>query len=266
MFQTTKFPVTEWFTDLALYQPVDYGTSSPPAVKAILTYTGKLDFYCPECQKSATFEGVLSAETQNSMASEIMATKSFGFASGFWTQHIFSKQLACTRAGHLANFYFQIQNGKLYKVGQQPAIADIHIGEMQPYLSVLGLDRVKRLEKAISLAANGDGLGSYIYLKQLFLSLLSEMDAIEQSDNPNDQAIRTMEPVVEKIQRLASRVPSFLIEHPELYAMIDEPLETLTDDTCLKHFKALNTAVYFLIDAKLAEAQYLARQREATSE
>ena len=154
-FLAANWPVADWFVKLPLYSPVDIGSNSSSAVKAILTSTLSVDFYCPSCKKDSTFQGILSADTQNSVASEMMAIKSFGIASGFWSQTIFSKQLACPRAGHKATFYFQVEDGKLVKVGQYPSIADIHYGERLDFSVALGETRTREIDKAVELAAQG---------------------------------------------------------------------------------------------------------------
>jgi hypothetical protein len=263
MMTSPKFPVIDWFKQLALYTPVDIGPSSPPAVKAILTFTGKLDFYCPDCAQEATFEGILSTETQNSISSEIMAIKGFGFASGFWTQHVFSKQLNCTRAGHSVSYYFQLQNGKLLKVGQFPAIADIHYGEVRHYLPILGEARSRDIQQAIALASSNLGIAAYSYIKKLFASLLGDAQQRALAANQAPASDYASASYQQRVRALAAYLPEFIVQHPEFYSLLDEPLESLNDSQCLAAFDALKTAVLFMVDHKMAQHQYQQRLQEA---
>ncbi|MGZ8251174.1 MAG: hypothetical protein ACXW1P_02415 [Methylophilaceae bacterium] len=253
MSTSTDFPVTDWLLSLPLYTPVAIGSNASPTVRAILTYVAIVDFYCPACKKFTPFQGVLSLETQNSMASELMAAKSFGVAAGFWTQKKFSKELSCTRANHKTIFHFQIEDGHLLKVGQYPSIADINFGEVLEFASALGEQRTHELNKAIELAGNGAGLGAYIYLKKIFESLLEDAHQIALSNKAWDEAGYLAANISNKVKILAPHLPSFILEHPEHYAMLDHGLDELTDAICLEQFNALKTAVLVITDERLAQ-------------
>ena len=61
------------------------------------------------------------------------------------------------------------------KVGQYPSVADIHIAQVKQYKKVLGESYIKDFTKAIGLAANGIGTGSFVYLRRVFEHLVSEI-------------------------------------------------------------------------------------------
>jgi len=253
MSTSTDFPVADWLLSLPLYTPVAIGSNASPTVRAILTYVAIVDFYCPACKKFTPFQGVLSLETQNSMASELMAAKSFGVAAGFWTQKKFSKELSCTRANHKTIFHFQIEDSHLLKVGQYPSIADINFGEVMAFAPALGELRTRELNKAIELAGNGAGLGAYIYLKKIFESLLEDAHQIALSDKTWDEAGYLKANISDKVRILATHLPSFTLEHPEHYAILDQDLDDLTDTACIEQFNALKTAVLVITDEQLAQ-------------
>lgn len=261
-----------------LYEPVEIGSGSPPAVKAILTYTGKVDMFCLECRQSATFEGQLSVETQNSIASELMASKSFGFASGFWTQEIFSKQLKCTRADHLLSFYFHIVDGKLRKVGQYPALTDIHCGEMAAFSNVLGEQGCGYLDKATTLAAQQHYLGAFTYLKKLMSLLLDKismhaglgsgnyMSSLPMADPNQTLFMHNMPGLMSRLQHLAKYLPPYVTEHLDELRVLDHDIDDLTEATCKNSFHATRMHLLFLIDQQLAQQQYTLRLKEAQSD
>jgi len=260
-FLAANWPVADWFVKLPLYSPVDIGSNSSSAVKAILTSTLSVDFYCPCCKKESTFQGILSPDTQNSVASEMMAIKSFGIASGFWSQTIFSKQLACPRAGHKATFYFQVEEGKLVKVGQYPSIADIHYGERLEFSAALGEARTREIDKAMELAAQGKGMGALVYLKKL-------VDSLTQDANTGDAVLWAQDDSYhQRFAKLSaqakSAIPEFLLQHPELYAVLDSDLQALSEEECLKEVEGLKTTVFFLADQKVAQVRLAKRLEEA---
>lgn len=251
-----NWPVASWFKTLPLYTAVDIGSNSSSAVKAILIATVSVDFYCPACKKESTFQGILSPDTQNSVASEMMAIKSFGIASGFWKQTIFSKQLACARAGHKATFYFQVEEGKLLKVGQYPSIADIHYGEMLDYASALGQLRVREMNNAIELAAEGKGLAAIGYLKRIIDSLL---DDICQHSPQLDKNLYDEAAYPQKLSLINSHaagvIPEFLLKNPEFYAVLDTDPATLSEEQCMQQFEQLKLTAFFLMDQNVAVAR-----------
>ena len=263
MTAATAIPVTDWLLDLPLYTPVDIKERVSPSVKAILTYTGIVDFYCPACQLHTPFQGLLSLETQNSMASELMAAKAFGFASSFWLQTRFSKELACTRAGHKVIFHFQVEEQQLLKVGQYPSIAAIHYGELLHYADALGEQGLHDLHHADALSANSNSLGAYIYLRKLFETQL-QMAYVQAQARPGWQAPGYADAsIAAKVALLAQHLPAYLVQHPALYALLDLPVTELTEATCHRHYEALKTAVLLMADATLATNTRVLRESEA---
>ena len=269
MSASSSTPVASWLIDLPLYSPVEIGKHTPPTVKAILTYVDIIDFYCTTCKKDTPFKGVLSLETQNSMASELMAAKSFGMASGFWTQTKFSKELACTRANHKVAFHFQIEDGKLLKIGQYPSIANIHFGELVPYLPALGESRAYALQKAVALAADSAGIGAFVYLKKLFESLLEDAHqqaVVNQTLDKNwDETSYQSSPPQERINMLSKHLPAYLVDHAANYSILTTPLEELTDQDCLTQFATIKTGIFFMVDHAIAQEQYAHRLKESES-
>jgi len=253
---SAEFLVADWLLNLPLYSPVTIDSPTSPTVRAILTYVSIIDFYCPFCKKYTPFQGLLSTETQNSIVSERMAVKGFGVTAGFWQQKKFSKELACKRAEHKVTFHFQIEDGKLLKVGQYPSIAEINFGEALDFAEALGEQRARDLNKAIELAGLGAGLGAYIYLKKVFLSLLEDAHQkakLKKSSSKHwDEACYSNAAISDKVKLLSLHMPSIIVQHPEYYAILDRNLDQLSDQECLNRFNPLKTAVLVIADERLA--------------
>ena len=70
----------------------------------------------------------------------------------------------------------------IMKVGQYPTIADMHKAQIKQYKSVLSEEEMKEFTRAIGLAANGVGIGSFVYLRRIFEKLIAEAYALSTKD------------------------------------------------------------------------------------
>ena len=91
-----------------------------------------------------------------------------------WHLPYFSKKVICARNNHNVDFHFVLKGNSLIKIGQYPSLADIAIGDISQFEKALGDKRLQELNKAIGLAAHGVGIGSYVYLRRVFESLIEE--------------------------------------------------------------------------------------------
>lgn len=106
-------PIKYWLLDFPLYSPVEISSDINKAIKAILIFKKTMDFYCPDCKQSATFNAVISADTEKAIQDEIRNNKQrlLAKAAGspltqrdVWQLPSFSKKIVCTRANHLVDF------------------------------------------------------------------------------------------------------------------------------------------------------------------
>ena len=116
--------------------------------------------------------------------------------------------------------YHDYDNSILMKVGQYPSVADIHIGQVKQYDKVLEKPILKEFTKAIGLAANGVGIGSFVYLRRIFENLV--MDAYNealQDGNVNAEQFEKQR-MDEKIESLNGYLPSFIVENHGIYGIL----------------------------------------------
>ena len=96
--------------------------------------------------------------------------------------------LKCKRYNNLFHFFIHLEKDEtgntisIAKVGQYPSIADLHIKQIHRYDKVLNKDKMKELTKAIGLAANGIGIGSFVYLRRIFEHLVFEAFQIAKKE------------------------------------------------------------------------------------
>ncbi|GAL83618.1 hypothetical protein KLA_07742 [Sporocytophaga myxococcoides] len=91
--------------------------------------------------------------------------------------------IKCKRYGDVLDFFIHYNADKhiLMKVGQFPSVADFHIQELKKYQKVLNKEKLKEFSKGIGLAANGVGIGSFVYLRRIFEHLI--WDSFDQHKN-----------------------------------------------------------------------------------
>ena len=74
--------------------------------------------------------------------------------------------------------HYDVSAGFIEKVGQYPSVADIAIAQIRQYSKVLSKPYMRDFTRAIGLAANGVGTGSFVYLRRIFEHLVDEIAKI----------------------------------------------------------------------------------------
>lgn len=174
--------------------------------------------------------------------------------------------LRCKRYGTFLHYLIHVEYDEddkdnilsISKVGQYPSVADFHIGQVRKYNKVLPEDKMREFTKAIGLAANGVGIGSFVYLRRIFEHLVFE--ALEVAKKGNEQFdIATFNAVRmgEKIQMLSGYLPDCLVENHTIYGILSMGIHELSEETCKKYFSILRESIEMILDEKLE-----ARQKE----
>ncbi len=149
------------------------------------------------------------------------------------------------------------------KVGQFPSLADLHTHEVKSYDKLLTKDVRAEFVKAIGLAAHGVGIGSFVYLRRIFESLIiSTYEAHDVGVPPAEFKMLRME---EKIGLLRGHLPSFLVENSMMYGMLSSGIHELSEEQCLNHFDLLRTGIEIILDQQLEEKNRLDRLNKAAA-
>ena len=144
----------------------------------------------------------------------------------------------CQRYGDklYVQIHYDRNEGYVEKVGQYPSVADIHIAQIKKYRRVLGESYIRDFTKAIGLAANGVGTGSFVYLRRIFEHLVDELskEAIAKGDiNSHDYATSKMD---NKLKMLEDYLPDVLKDNKPLYGVLSKGIHELSEEDCLKYF------------------------------
>jgi hypothetical protein len=122
--------------------------------------------------------------------------------------------------------------------------------------------KLKEFSKSIGLAANGIGIGSYVYLRRIFETLIVDAKNMAESDgaitDDDYQKVR----VEDRIKLLAEYLPNFLVENKSMYSILSLGIHELDEETCLAHFDSLRVGIEIILDEKLEEI----RKKEKTEE
>lgn len=222
----------------------------------------EIDGYNPIMQCDSTFILYSSINTtvQNSIGrSSIVVESVSGKTDRFNT---FEVILKCKRYGIFLHYLIHIGRNEdgdvkfISKVGQYPSVADFHIGQIHKYDKVLTKDKMKELTKAIGLAANGIGIGSFVYLRRIFEYLVFEAFEIAKTEkldfDVNAFAVVRMN---EKIQMLSGFLPSFMVENYAIYGILSKGIHELSEEECKEYFAVLKLSIEMILEEKLEKFQ-----------
>jgi hypothetical protein len=163
--------------------------------------------------------------------------------------------IECKRFGDKLRFYcvYDASTRIFMKVGQYPSVADIHIHEIKQYSKLLPREKLKEFTRAIGLAANGVGIGSFVYLRRIFEFLINDSYQEGLKNGIVSEGDYNRARMDEKIELLKSELPPFLVEHKELYSILSLGVHELDENTCLENFDTLRVGIEIILDEKLEE-------------
>lgn len=143
----------------------------------------------------------------------------------------------------------------LIKVGQFPSVADIHIGQVKQYDKVLEKPILREFTKAIGLAANGVGIGSFVYLRRIFENLVFDAFNEAKDDNAVDEGQFNSLRMDEKIKSLNGYLPSFIVESNSIYGVLSKGIHELTEEECLAYFDCMRQSIELILDERLEQLE-----------
>ena len=237
-----EFKLETFFFDTPIYTNVEVKTNTDE-FKALfhLMYARDIEGYNPWRKVQSTFK-----------ISRRMTYEDSNFINngGFGTIC-----LNCKRYHDEFRFYCYWDPGEkiIIKIGQFPTVADFHIGEIKQYSKLIPQEKLKEFTRAVGLAANGVGIGSFVYLRRIFEYLISEAyekAKIEKVVSESDFQKARMDG---KIELLSSYLPAFLVENKSIYSILSLGIHELDENTCLAHFDTLRVGIEIILDEQLDE-------------
>lgn len=207
--------------------------------------TPNFDAYCPYCKQDTPFK--LNPLVFTGKWEDITDRLTF-----------LPVTISCTRRGHIITFWLRQFRIHLMKAGQDPSLADIANDETRTkYRAVLKGKNSAELYKAIGLAAHGEGIGSFVYLRRIFERLVNsrfqEFKDVEGWSEPEFERLR----MDEKIDVLKDHLPPSLVEMRRIYSIFSKGLHELENDLCLKFFDVGKRSIITILEDDLKKKEEL---------
>lgn len=231
-------PKTFYF-ELPIYTPIKITDDNKHQLRALLQDSGPLDYYNPTLGENSTFR---VSPIYNAHLQEFMSKGGMAYAL-----------MGCVRTGEQYYFFYHYdRNNQVFmKIGQYPSIATFHISQVKKYNKILGNEKLKEFTRAIGLAANGVGIGSFVYLRRIFEGLIEEAHVKARITEGWDEKAYSGARMAEKIEFLREYLPAFLVENKALYGILSVGIHALTEQDCLAYFETVKVGIELILDEKL---------------
>ena len=235
-----------------------------PRASFILDYSGPLDSYCLFCHKGSVFHGV---QTERPTLGYNYYDTLLGNLS------CYQKVFRCSRdEQHDLCFFFSTgltifiddkKYGFIQKIGQLPSLADLASSEIQKYRKILGEDRYAEFNRAIGLNAHGVGVGTFVYLRRIFESLVEDAhhEALNDSSWDDSAFQGRME---DQILLLKDWLPHSLVKNRAAYVILSTGIHDLTENECRQYFPILKSSIELILDEKMRKEEQQAKDKEVT--
>jgi hypothetical protein len=261
--EKTATPVTtlaNFLLDAPLYEEFEMGGGDEEFLAELSGRTdrqkkgvaAKLDGYCPNCKRDTTY-----------------SLSPIKLGDGHWADasHRFlfcSAYITCARESwHTLHFWFFISGTRILKVGQHPSLADVANSELRAkYKAVLKGSNWSELYKAIGLAAHGEGIGSFVYLRRVLERLVqSRFDTFKSDHGWREDEFKGLR-MDEKIQFLKEHLPAYLVETRKIYGIFSQGVHELNNDQCLAFFEVGKRSILLILQDDLVKQEELAARKE----
>ena len=269
MKQLEDFTISEFFFDIPLYTEIKITDKNISIFEDILLFRKEqisFEGYNPLKKADSTF--IIEKEFKDKLASHTFSLSEsyknpieiFLETGGYRTINA-----KCKRYNDLFTFsiFYDAEKRLLLKIGQYPSIADFHIYEIKQYDKLLSNDVLKEFTKAIGLAANGVGIGSFVYLRRIFENLILESFEEAKQEGKVEEETFSRSRMDEKIGLLEDYLPPFLVENKSIYSILSKGIHELDENTCLKYFEFMKVGIEIILDQKLEKKKQKEKEEEA---
>jgi len=226
-----------------------------------------LDSYCTVCEKDTTFISEIDQYSANQLEKVLVGSgyNSRGdgnladFLKALEEIGLFQRIFTCPRPNsdneHNQIFLFRVVNGKLIKIGQSPALADLTHKEIKKYQK-LDKNVYQELNRAIGLASHGIGVGAFVYLRRIVEKhiLQPKLDVLVLKDQTSKEEIANSN-FKSKISMVKADLPKFLVENTKLYSVLSKGIHSLEEDECKMYFPILRASIEIILDQEIEEIE-----------
>lgn len=259
----------DFYLGVPLYAPVEYEGDETWNVLDVLYFNGTYDSFCIKCRRESTFKVNAPerpvAHKRDHALEQSLKQRGVKPQPPRLESSVFTVKSSCTRQElHKQDFIFFIDHqithdesgsasvkSTFQKIGQQPSYGDLHMLQVKKYVHVLDKQQLGELTRAVGLASHDVGVGSYVYLRRIFETLVEEAHVAARADANWDEEAYARSRMNEKVAALKAHLPAFLVEHPGMYSLLSKGIHELSEQDCLKHFSTLRLGIELILDERL---------------
>ncbi len=267
----------DWFLKEPLYSSYIINDSNYREVIRTEFFQGTLDTYCLECERESVFQSevrlpIIEPIAHNQPAKNLEELLSKGTAwfiqeelnagvneiinNHALKDRTFIVKFYCTRVPlHPLFFYFLVKNSTLSKIGQYPSIADLQTDVLKKYRKTLDKQLFGEFNRAIVLYTHDIGIGSFVYLRRIFESLIEKAHTMAFYIEGWDEEKYKKCGVDERILLLRKYLPNFLVENRKIYIILSKGIHSLTEDECLQFFEPIKLGIELILDEKIEQEE-----------
>ena len=185
----------------------------------------------------------------------------------------FEISMQCTRnESHAVRLYFQfevttrfekIEDGKpsqliktyhLTKCGQWPSLVDFQLHQIEGLSAAFSDDDVREWKRSLMTQAHGFYVAGCVHLRRMFESILIEArSSIDGGKHAGKEwpefDVGTRMP--DRVKLVASELPSFIVEHPELYGVLSKGVHQLTEEECARELPTLQQCMRLIAEQRI---------------
>lgn len=263
MYPDHKMTTQDFIFDVPLYQWVVEDTDTIVHQLQFFVWDANIPLfegYNPIRKVDSTYQVYRGIETRHNIESQ----SGLGHVRDqFWQDdNLWYVTLECKRYGdklHLM-LLLRAEDHAIMKVGQYPSVASLHIAKVKQYNNILDKEDAKEFAKAIGLAANGVGIGSFVYLRRIFENLIykSAEQAILDGEITEDTFSRLR--MEEKINAIKNYLPETLVEIKSIYGILSKGIHELSEEECLGYFDVMRNSIELILD-EILERKKKARKK-----
>jgi len=251
-----------------IYSRLDISKASKQDILGFQYFQGPVDAYCMECGAPSIFESEVELpRIHTGGPSFVPDTLERALLhldeDDAHRNRTFQIELSCTRnREHRIWFLFLVRGDTLIKVGQYPSAADFELPKLDRFKSVLDTNQRRELARAVGLYAHGVGVGSFVYLRRIFESLIEKARRAASEQEHWDDGAYQKGRMDERILLLREHLPALLVENASIYSILSKGIHSLGEDECLEYFEVARTGIEMILEEELEKLQ---KQRRATS-
>jgi len=238
-----------------IYTEYDLTSISDEEYARFMIGNGAVDAFCLSCEKPSVFRIEGAGYGFDEKAKDIAK---FGVITikGKCSRSNDSLHSGCDAEIHIC---FYRNWNTLTKIGQYPSKADLDFHSLDPVFSK-ELDQPLRRElgRAIGLRAHGVGIGSFVYLRRIFESLVEEAyKTAAGSQNWDEEKEASFQKcrMLEKISMLKDWLPRRLVKYVALYGVLSKGIHELTEAECNQTFELIKNAILMILRQRHEERE-----------